>query len=45
MESEIQILSEQLKSDDWDTSLSAADKLGDIGTDESVQPLLDSIKI
>jgi HEAT repeat protein len=44
MESEIQILSEQLKSDDWDTSLSAADKLGDIGTDESVQPLLDSIK-
>ncbi len=44
MESEIQILGQQLKSDDWEISLSAADRLGDIGTDQSVQPLLDSLK-
>ena len=44
MERDIQILREEFKSDDWDISLSAADKLGDIGTEESVQPLLDNLK-
>lgn len=44
MERDIQILKEQIKSDDWATSLSAADRLGDIGTDESVQPLLDNLR-
>jgi HEAT repeat protein len=44
MESDIHILKEQVKSDDWETSLSAADRLGDIGTEEAIQPLLDNLK-
>jgi len=44
MESDINILKEQINSDDWGTSLSAADRLGDIGTEESVQLLLDTLK-
>jgi HEAT repeat protein len=34
METEIHTLREQIKSDDWKTRLSVADRLGDIGTDE-----------
>lgn len=44
MESEIQILKQQIASDNWEINLSAADRLGDIGTDESVHPLLDNLK-
>ena len=44
MDKEIAKLKQEIKSDDWKTSLSAADRLADIGTEESVQLLVDNLQ-
>lgn len=44
MERELEKLKEQIKSDDWDTCLSAVDRLAQIDSTESTNILLDMLK-